>query len=145
MAIKSMGHYQGEVEEINIDSNEFKQLHEVHQSAIQLSKEKEVLKQRIDEIDLELSNIRDALKLHMDENEVDWAWIWNKKSTRVKWKEEFVKALGQKKANEITKNYKTKVHPQVGIRFIDPIPDSIVQIKSNPPKFPVVKHKLKIV
>lgn len=141
MATKNLGHYQGEVEDIDINSNQFKFLPPLHKEVIKLSREKESLSSRIKDIDNRISEIRNELLAHVDE--CDWLWIWDLKRTRVKWKEEFVKALGQPKADAITKRYKTKTYPQLGIRFVDPIPDSIKQIKSNPGKFPIVKHKLK--
>lgn len=141
MATKNLGHYQGEIEDIEIDSLQFKLLDGVHQEAIKLTRKKEQLKEQIKEIDERMTEIRSGL--FQFANQLDWLWIWQKKSTRVKWKEEFVKALGQPKAEAITKQYKTKEYPQLGIKFVDPIPDSIKQVKANPGKFPIVKHKLK--
>ena len=144
MATKKLGHYEGEVEDINIESKKFQSLNPVHQRAIKLARKRDELKAQLEEVDNELKITRDALLEHINSgNQVDWAWIWNKTKTNVKWKEEFVKALGQPKADALTKEYKTKSYPQVGIQYIDPIPDSIVQIKDNPPKFPIVRHKLK--
>jgi sporulation protein YlmC with PRC-barrel domain len=144
MATKNLGHYVGEVEDIDLDSKEFNQLELVHQTAIKIEHERKLLKERMEYLDNEMSKIREALKEHLKSNEVDWAWLWDKKRTNVKWKAEFVKACGTKKAEEIVNQYKSKTYPQVGIKYIDPIPDSITQIKANPRNIPIVKHKLKL-
>lgn len=141
MAIKNLGHYVGEVEDIDVNSIQFRLLQPLHREAIKLSIARNVLTNELKEIDERINQIRDELMPFVDE--FDWLWIWTKKRTSVKWKEEFVKALGQPKADAIVKQYKTKSYPQLGIKYVDPIPDSIEQVKSNPPKFPIVKHKLK--
>ena len=141
MATKNLGHYEGEVEDIDIDSLKFKMLSPLHQEVIKLSREKESLSNQIKAIDERITSIRDQLLPQA--KILNWLWIWYKKSTRVKWKEEFVKALGQPKANEVTKQYATTEYPQLGIKYVDPLPESIVQVKDNPSKFPIIKHKLK--
>jgi hypothetical protein len=142
MAIKNLGHYQGVVEDINPNSLQFKLLDQRHKNLIRLSIEKQNLTARLKEIDKEIDEIKTEIKPEIKSGLIHWAWIWMKKATRVKWKEEFVIACGQPKANEVLKKYKAIEYPQISIQYIDPIPESIVQIKENPNKFPTVKYKL---
>ena len=141
MAKKNMGHYEGEVEDIDTNSLIFQSLLPIHREIIQLTRAKVLLSNEIKDIDDRISEIRSTLKPLI--NEYDWLWEWEMKRTNVKWKEEFVKALGQPKAEQVIKKYKTNTYPQLGIKYVDPIPDSIKQIKPNPPKLPLVKHRLK--
>jgi hypothetical protein len=52
----------------------------------------------------------------------DWAWIESNERNWPKWKEEFVRECGQKKANEISAKYKKKKLPYLRIKFIHPRP-----------------------
>lgn len=140
---KNLGHYVGEVEDIDVDSLKFKLLDQRHREAITLGRIQIKLSNELKQVNERLSEIRSQLMVIQKIDPQNWMWIWEKKRTSVKWKDEFVKALGQRKADAITKKYKTKKHPQLGIKYVDPIPDSIIQIKENPPKFKTIKHKLK--
>lgn len=142
MATKNLGHYEGTVEDIDTNSLKFKLLDERHKQIIYLAIEREQLKQRLKAIEESIDTIREEIKPEAKSGNIAWAWIWNKKSGRVKWKQEFINALGRNKAIEVSESYQTKTYPQVGIQYVDPIPDSIVQIKDNPRKFPITKHAL---
>jgi len=142
MAKKNLGHYEGEVEEPTKEA--IKSMHPIHKELYALSLSKKLLESKLASINAEIDQYKSVIQKNIDSGKkFSWVWIWNMKRTSVKWKEEFVKALGQPKAEAITKTYKTKEYPQLGIRFIDPIPESIVQTKENPSKFPKVKHALK--
>ena len=142
MTTKNLGHYEGIIEDINTKSSKFRILNIKHQQLILLSIDKKKLSSRIEEIDLEISTIKESIKSGINKGIIKWAWIWIKKSSRVKWKQEFINALGRKKAKEVALDYETKEYPQIGIQYIDPEVTSIIQIKNNPRKFPITKHKL---
>lgn len=141
MAIKNLGHYEGVVEDLK--PTEFNKLHILHRSLINLNKEKEILTNKLKEIDEKIKEIKEKIKPDVEKGKIKWAWVWYLNQTRVKWKEEFVKFLGIKKAQEVTETYQKKTYPQIGIQYVDPILDTIVQIKENPPKFKTNKIKLK--
>lgn len=143
MPIKNLGHYEGIVEDINIKSLRFKTLNPHHQELILLNRESLTLSDRIAEIKDRIAEIKSTIETEVNAGVIPWAWIWFKKSTRVKWKEEFVKACGQPRANAVVQSYKGKQYPQIGIQYVDPIPNTIKQIKPNPDKFPLIKHRLK--
>jgi t-SNARE complex subunit (syntaxin) len=142
MAKKNMGHYEGIVEDIDTSSEKFKQLDKRHQWLILLEQERLELKGKLDLCNEHIKEIKDNLKEEAFNNQLDWTWVYNRKRTNVRWKEEFIRHLGSGKAEEVANQYKTKEYPTIGIQYIDAIPDSIKQIKANPPKF-VRKHKLK--
>ena len=142
MSIKNLGHYIGEVEDIEMGSLKYKCLDSRHQELIFLSKEREKINQRLTEIEEQISSIKESIKDDIKSGSIKWGWIWMKKQTRVKWKEEFIKFLGTKKANEVKSKYEQKEYEQIGIQYVDSLPENIIQIKSNDniPK----KQKLKV-
>ena len=87
------------------------------------------LSQKIQSKKEELAELEEQftdLKSELNQNKLpNWAWIWMKKNSRVSWKQVVINKLGQTFANKISAEAKTKEHPQVGIRFIDPNPDKI--------------------
>lgn len=143
MATKKLGHYEGEVEELSKD--QYLKLDDAHKLYIDFYLEKRRYQERIDKLNETLEAIKNNLivEYEIHKSLPDWAWIWEIKKSNVKWKEEFIKVLGAKKAEEITKQYQQKTYPQIGIRFIDPIPETIHQVKKNPKQFPVYKIPLK--
>lgn len=139
--IKNLGHYEGMVEEIDPFSKKFEQLDQRHKTLIRLDWEKIELKAKLKEIEAKIAIIKEDIKPEAFNDQLDWTWIYNRKRTNVKWKEEFIKHCGSGKAQEIATQYKQKEYPTIGIKYIDPTPESIKQVKKNPPKF---SRKLKL-
>ena len=142
MSIKNMGHYEGIVEDPT--NEEIEQMDIIHKTLYHNYKRKERLEQELENVNKIIDKIKNDIKEKIEKGKkFNWTWIYYITKGRVSWKEEFVKALGTKKAEEISEQAKKKKHPQIGIKFIDPIPDTIKQIKENKSNIPTIKHKLK--
>ena len=144
MSIKQIGHYEGIVEDPT--EEDLKQMNPVHKMLYDNCKRKEILEQELKEINEKIETTKEQIKesIIKEKQKFDWAWIHDMYKGRVSWKEEFVKALGTKKAEEISNAQKKNKYPQLYIKFIDPIPDTIKQIKENKSNIPTIKHNLSV-
>jgi hypothetical protein len=133
MATKNLGHYEGFCEEPNsLKDKLLLKKNKLHNEAYQLAKTINELESQLKPLKERMNEIRSLVLNDLKEGKsIDWAWLWQK-NARIAWKEEFIRANGIDKANAITKaNTKNKVD-QVGIKYVDPLPDSIILVKPNP-------------
>lgn len=94
----------------------------VHYSLYTLSKKIAVAKEELAELEDQFKDLKDSLNPN---NLPNWAWNWIKKQGRVAWKQIVIDRLGQTYVNKISAKQKQKEYPQIGIQFIDPVPDKI--------------------
>lgn len=141
---KSLGHYEGEVEVF--DPKRHKVSGE-HLKLIRLNEKILKLKTQLTKAEKEFEALKyEAQHLDPEDKLPDWMWEHKtKKRGSVKWKQEFVDALGIEAAEKVADKHKKKGYNiYYGIRFIDVIPDSVKQIKENQPRFKKSKPKIKL-
>jgi hypothetical protein len=134
---KNLGHYTGEVDIVKKFNDP------IHQSLYILYQTKNSIQKNLDATNQKIKELEKQIKPDIESGKIDWAWIWMMKRTNVKWKDEFIKHCGTKKAEEVQSEYKTMEYPQIGIRGIHPNPETIEQIKPNKPTIPIKRLKLK--
>lgn len=137
MTVKNLGHYEGIVEELPKDKTN---LDKIHMQLIYWNSIKEKATKDLDEANNKINQIKEEIKPDIEKGLIKWAWIWIKKRTNIKWKEEFERYLGKQKIHEVMSQYEATEYPQIGIQYIDPVPESI-QLKEV--KKPIIK-KLKL-
>ena len=97
-------------------------MNKMHYAFYSLSKKIAVAKEELAEMEDQFKDLKDEL----DPNNLpSWAWSWIKRQGRVAWKQIVIDRLGQTYANQISAKQKQKEYPQIGIQFIDPVPDKI--------------------
>jgi hypothetical protein len=141
--LKRFGHYQGDVEDLTTE--EYRKLNPIHKQLYNDYQEKLHLEELLEAINDRIKLAKDSLLEGIQKKELnfDWAWVYEVSAGKPKWKEEFIRTNSTAAAEEVAKRYKGKKIPKVGIKYIDPIPESIVQIKEHPKKIPIRKHNLK--
>ena len=136
--IEGVGRIEGIVEDIDVNSPKFKALSIEHQTLIVLSRKREELKQELKRTEKQITKLKEKLKPLAESKAVSWVWIWYKKMTSIKWKEEFIAFNGTEAAERVAQKYEQKSYPQVGVQYVDPIE---TRISKDPPKLKL-KSKL---
>jgi hypothetical protein len=140
--IDGVGRIERIVEDIDVNSPKFKKLSIEHQQLIVLSRKREELKQELKKTENKIIKLKEELKPLAESKEVNWVWIWFKKMTSIKWKEEFISFAGEDEAKKVAEKYEQKSYPQVGVQYVDPIE---TRISTDPPiKSKLSKLKLKL-
>jgi sugar-specific transcriptional regulator TrmB len=125
--IDGVGRIEGVIEDIDVNGPKFKQLSIEHQTLIVLNRKREQLKQELKRTENQISKLKEKLKPLAESKAVNWVWIWYKKMTSIKWKEEFIAFNGTEAAERVAQKYEQKSYPQVGVQYVDPIETRIVE------------------
>jgi len=102
------------------------QMDELHLTLYELNQEKESLSESLKKVNEKIEHYMEKVdQLLSSNNPPVWAWRWTFKKSNIKWKDQFIKRLGQAEANKILSVAKQKEYPKIGIQFIDPNPENI--------------------
>jgi hypothetical protein len=114
------------------------EMNSLHFAIYELNQEKVSLSKSLDEVNKKIdSYMKELDQLITSDSPPTWAWRWIFKKSNIKWKNEFIKRLGQPEANKILSVAKQKEYPKIGIQFIDPNPEDIPK---NPNQLKIPKR-----